>query len=138
MRSPSPRHGPIIKYNYLSEADDRRHLRDGLRMTVQLLEDPAYRRIGAEQTALSPQQLKDDEALDYWIATHLWTSYHSAGTCKMGPDQDATAVVDQYCRVRGVNQLRVVDASIVPTITTRGMHATAAMIGQHAISVMRR
>jgi len=137
LRAASPRSSPIVHYNYLVHEDDRRRMRECVRLGVDLLEHPEYRSVGARQTALAPSQLADDSELDRWIATNLCTAYHSAGTCKMGPDSDESAVVDQYGRVRGVEGLRIVDASIVPTLTTRGMHANAVLMGEHAASLMR-
>jgi predicted dehydrogenase (TIGR03970 family) len=137
LRSASTRQLPIIQYNYLADPEDRRRMRECVRLASGLLEHPAYRHAGAQQVALSRDELRDDTTLDRWIATHLYTAYHSAGTCPMGPDQDETAVVDQYCRVRGVGGLRVVDVSIAPILVTRGMHATAVMIGARAVSLLR-
>jgi choline dehydrogenase len=128
---------PSIRYNYLSEPQDRRVMRESVRLAARLLEDRAYRQAGAEQVALSKDELRDDSALDHWIAGHLCTAYHSSGTCKMGPRTDESSVVDQYCRVRGVGRLRVADVSMAPLIPTRGMHATAVMIGEHAASLLR-
>jgi choline dehydrogenase-like flavoprotein len=104
----------VVHYNYLREPEDRRRMRDGVRLVAGFLDHPAYRGAGATQTTLSQGELEDDATLDDWIATHLYTSYHSAGTCKMGPDSDDAAVVDQHCRVRGVDRLRVADVSIIP------------------------
>jgi choline dehydrogenase len=137
LRSASPSLLPAIEYNYLAEPEDRRRMRDCVRLAHRILDHPAYSRIGARQIALSTDEISDDDSLDHWIATHLHTAYHSAGTCKMGPADDETAVVDQNCRVRGVERLRIADVSIAPRLTTRGMHATAVMIGEHAVSLLR-
>jgi predicted dehydrogenase (TIGR03970 family) len=136
LRSASPFRPPSIEFNYLSEAGDRRRMREGVRMAADFVRHPSFRRLGAELSGLTSRELGDDAALDEWVAANLGTAYHSGGTCKMGPDSDDGAVVDQYCRVRGVDGLRVADASIVPTLTTRGLHATAVMIGQHAASLI--
>jgi predicted dehydrogenase (TIGR03970 family) len=137
LRSASHHQLPTIRYNYLADADDRRRMRECVRLAAEFLEHPGYRHAGARQVALSGDELRDDDTLDRWIATHLWTAYHSAGTCKMGPPEDETAVVDQYCRVRGIRGLRVVDVSIAPMLMSRGMHATAVMIGERAVSLLR-
>jgi predicted dehydrogenase (TIGR03970 family) len=137
LRSAAHRQLPTIRYNYLADADDRRRMRECVRLAAEFLEHPAYRHAGARQIALSGDELRDDGTLDRWIATHLWTAYHSAGTCKMGPPEDETAIVDQYCRVRGIRGLRVVDVSIAPILMSRGMHATAVMIGERAVSLLR-
>jgi choline dehydrogenase-like flavoprotein len=69
--------------------------------------------------------------LDQYLADHLGTSMHMASTCRMGPSADS-AVVDQYCRVHGLDRLRVVDSSIMPVVVRRCPAATAVMIGERA------
>jgi predicted dehydrogenase (TIGR03970 family) len=138
LRASSPERAPIIEYNYLSEPEDRRRMRECVRFAARIVDHPAYTKIGAARTEIDGAMLRDDGALDHWIATHLWTAYHSSGTCKMGPDRDEMAMVDQHCRVRGVEGLRVADTSILPALMTRGVHATAVMVGEHAASLIRR
>ena len=78
--------------------------------------------------------LADDDALDLYIRQTVGTARHVSGTCKMGPDSDPIAVVDQYCRVKGVQRLSVVDASVKPRITrSGGSHATVVMIGERVV-----
>ena len=73
-------------------------------------------------------------ALDLYIRKTVGTARHVSGTCKMGPDADPMAVVDQYCHVKGVQGLSVVDASIMPRIPrSGGSHATVLMIGERAV-----
>jgi predicted dehydrogenase (TIGR03970 family) len=137
LRPASPESAPLIQFNYLSAPEDRRRMRDSVRFAAEITDHSAYRKIGAALSEVDRTCLRDDAALDHWIATHLLTAYHGAGTCKMGPDKDETAVVDQYGRVRGVDRLRVADISILPTLMTRGTHATAVMIGEHFASLIR-
>lgn len=70
------------------------------------------------------------ETLDRWLLANVGTAHHLAGTCKMGPASDATAVVDQYSRVRGLNGLRVVDASIMPNVMRANTNATIIMMAE--------
>ena len=78
--------------------------------------------------------LADDDALDLYIRQTVGTARHVSGTCKMGPDSDPMAVVDQYCSVKGVKGLSVVDASVMPRVTrSGGSHATVVMIGERAV-----
>jgi choline dehydrogenase-like flavoprotein len=71
-----------------------------------------------------------DDALDDWLNRNVTTSQHLAGTCKMGPDSDPMAVVDQYCRVRGVDGLRVADTSVMPDVVRANTNTTAIAIGE--------
>ena len=74
--------------------------------------------------------IASDAALDAWLKRTVFTTFHTSGACRMGPDHDPTAVVDQYCRVRGVDNLRVVDLSICPNVVRANTNATAIMIGE--------
>ena len=74
--------------------------------------------------------LASDDALDSWLRRTCGTSRHVSGTCKMGPADDPQAVVDQFCRVRGLEGLRVADPSILPNVTRANTNATAIMIGE--------
>ncbi|WP_033295885.1 GMC family oxidoreductase [Amycolatopsis jejuensis] len=121
---------PRLSFRYLTEPEDLRRLRDGVRLVARLLEHPSYRRLGAELTSLTGSDLRSDAALDRWIRANLASAAHTAGTCRMGPSADATAVVDPRGRVHGVSGLRVADLSIMPTLTRRGPHASAIMIGE--------
>jgi len=78
--------------------------------------------------------LANDDALDLWISQTVGTAMHVSGTCKMGPDTDPMAVVDQYCTVKGVENLWVADASVMPRIPrSGGAHATVIMIGERVV-----
>ena len=78
--------------------------------------------------------LANDDTLDLWIRQTVGTARHVSGTCKMGPDSDPMAVVDQYCRVKGVQGLWVVDASVMPRIPrSGGAHATVIMIAERCV-----
>ena len=68
--------------------------------------------------------LASDAALDQWLLRNAYTQHHSSGTCKMGPGSDLDAVVDQYCRVYGMENLRVVDASVMPDVIRANTNAT--------------
>lgn len=74
--------------------------------------------------------------MDRWIFANLGSAAHTAGTCRMGQSSDATAVVDPRGRVHGVEGLRVADLSIMPTLTRRGPHASAIMIGERMAAFM--
>jgi choline dehydrogenase len=136
LRSADPAVSPALHYHYMTEPNDRRRMREAVRLGLALLEHPSFRALGAKNNSLPAESIRDDARLDEWILGHLGTSYHTSGTCKMGPDSDGSAVVDQYCRVRGVTGLRIVDMSILPSLMTRGPNATAVMLGERAAALL--
>ncbi|MET7998953.1 GMC family oxidoreductase N-terminal domain-containing protein [Amycolatopsis sp. NPDC005232] len=127
---------PKLNFRYMSEPEDLRRMRDGVRLVARLLEHPAYHGMGTRLTSLTGTELSSDSQLDQWILTNLASAAHTAGTCKMGPSCDDTAVVDPRGRVHGVEGLRVADVSIMPTLTRRGPHASAIMIGERIAAFM--
>ncbi|GGJ71318.1 GMC family oxidoreductase [Streptomyces brasiliensis] len=136
LTSADPSVLPQLCFRYMSEPEDLRRMRDGVRLVARLLEHSAYRRIGAQLTSLTSAELSHDEGLDRWILANLASAAHTAGTCRMGPISDPTAVVDPQGRVHGVEGLRVADLSIMPTLTRRGPHASAIMIGERMAEFM--
>ncbi len=134
LGSADPGVQPIFNYCYLQNANDARRVREGLRFGVRLLESEAYRDVVEHLISPTEEVLMDDEAMDLWVRQTVGTARHVSGTCRMGPDSDPMAVVDQYCRVKGVDRLWVVDASIVPRIPrSGGLHPTAIMIGERVV-----
>jgi predicted dehydrogenase (TIGR03970 family) len=127
---------PRLEHRYLTEASDRRRLRAGVRLAVELLRSPALARLLTRDSGLPDAVLRSDPALDGWIREHLTTAVHLAGTARMGRDDDPGAVVDQHLRVRGLDGLRVVDTSVLPQVTSRGPAATAVMLGERAAELM--
>ena len=83
------------------------------------------------------EELSSNDSLDDWLLRTGTTSYHQAGTCKMGPSSDDLAVVDQYCKVHGLDGLRVVDASIMPDVIRANTNATTLMIGERAADMIK-
>ena len=115
-----PQSQPTFHYRYLQHPNDMRRVREGLRLAVRLLESDAYKDVADYRIHPTDAILADDDALDHWIRQTVGTARHVSGTCKMGPDADPLAVVDQYCRVKGVQGLWVVDASVMPRIPRSG------------------
>jgi choline dehydrogenase len=130
LTSADPHVQPHFDYRYLVDPWDRQRMREGIRLCLRLLEHQAYRDIIAERTSPTDQDLASDQALDTWLLKTLTTARHISGTCKMGPASDRMAVVDQYCRVRGLERLRVADASVMPHVIRANTNATAIMIGE--------
>jgi len=134
LASADPKVQPSFHYRYLQHPNDRRRVREGLRLAVRLLESPTYKDVAEYRIHPTDAILADDDALDRWIRQTVGTARHVSGTCKMGPDTDPMAVVDQYCRVKGVQGLWVVDASVMPRIPrSGGAHATVVMIGERVV-----
>jgi choline dehydrogenase-like flavoprotein len=136
LRSSDPDEPPRIVSRYFSQPDDLARMRECVRMAVELLASPQFRRLGARTTGMEPHEVRQDRQLDEWIHRHVSTAFHTSRTCRMGPADDPFAVVDQQCRVHGLDGLRVVDVSIMPTLVRRGPNATAVMIGERAAALM--
>jgi choline dehydrogenase len=134
LASADPRVQPSFHYCYLQHPNDRRRVREGLRLASRLLASAAYTDVVDHRIHPTDAILADDDALDLWTRQTVGTARHVSGTCKMGPDSDPMAVVDQYCRVKGVQGLWVVDASVMPRIPrSGGAHATVIMIGERVV-----
>jgi choline dehydrogenase len=134
LASADPGVQPTFNYCYLRHPNDIRRVREGLRMAVNLLESGAYKDLADRRIHPTDEVLANDDALDRWIRQTVGTARHVSGTCKMGPDADPMAVVDQYCRVKGVRGLWVADASVMPRIPrSGGAHATVIMIGERVV-----
>jgi choline dehydrogenase len=137
LSSIDPHVQPLLNFRYLEDAWDRQRLREGVRLCLKLLEHPAYRDIVEECIAPTPRDLESDESLDQWLRRNVTTTQHISGTCKMGPDSDPMAVVDQYCRVRGLDNIRVVDVSVLPDCVRANTNATTIMIAERVADWMK-
>jgi choline dehydrogenase len=122
---------PAIAPNYLSTADDRQVAADSLRVTRKIVGQQALRKYQPEE--FKPGiQFQSDEELARLAGDIASTIFHPVGTTKMGRADDAMAVVDSHLRVRGVAGLRVVDASVMPTITSGNTNSPTLMIAEKA------
>lgn len=134
LASADPSAQPSFNYCYLQHPNDSRRVREGIRMATEFLESGAYKDVCDYRLHPTDDILADDDALDMYIRRTVGTARHVSGTCKMGPDSDPMAVVDQYCSVKGVQGLSVVDASVKPRITrSGGSHATVLMMAERAV-----
>ena len=134
LRSGNPLDAPVIQPNYLAEETDRRVLLSGLRKTIEVMQTDAFRRYS--QGISIPTARDSDDDLWQHVLSILETVYHPVGTCKMGPASDEMAVVDANLRVRGIENLRVVDASIMPTIVSGNTNAPVIMIAEKAADLI--
>lgn len=135
-RSPDPLDKPEIQPNYLSAETDRAVLLAGLKLVRQIMRArPMARYFDGE--IYPGEAVQTDEDLLGTARARGTTTFHMIGTCRMGPDHDPTAVVDPDLRVRGVDALRVADASIMPTMPAANTNASALMIGEKAADLIR-
>jgi len=136
LKSADPLADPAIFANYLSAEEDRRAVREGVKMmrevAAQAALDP-YR--GAEYAP--GEAVKTDAEIDAWIRRSAETIYHPVGTCRMGAAGDPMAVVDAECRVQGLKGLRVVDASVMPTLVGGNTNAPTIMIAEKISDAIR-
>ena len=130
LNSTDPHEQPYLDYNYLQEEFDRKRLRDGVRIAAQLGAHDDFKDIIQERTEPLDSDLESDEALDHWLRSNVSTAQHISCTCKMGPASDPMAVVDQYGKVHGLENIRVVDASIMPDCIRANTNVTTMMIGE--------
>ena len=130
LNSSDPTVQPKFDYRYFSHKEDMRRVRDGVRLAVDILETDAYKEVSDHRVAPSEDILADDDALDLWIRHTVGSARHVSGTCKIGPDSDPMAVVDQQCRVKGFEGLWIADSSVMPQVPRANANATAIMIGE--------
>jgi choline dehydrogenase len=136
LRSADPADLPLVNPNYLGHGDDVRHLRQGMRVAREIL---AARPLAdlVRKEILPGAESSSDAALDAHVRRTVKTDFHPVGTCRMGKDDDADAVVTPDLRVRGVEGLRVIDASVMPKIVTANTNAPTMAIADRAVSIMR-
>ncbi len=135
ISSADPGTQPAINFNFLSSPLDAEITLAAVRIVRALMTAPAMASLQVAELAPGPSLTSDDEILA-WVKEVAETTYHPVGTCKMGADP--MAVVDERLRVRGLQGLRVADASIMPTLTSGNTNAPAIMIGEKAAEVVLR
>ena len=138
LASADPTVQPILEYHFLEEDFDRKRLREGVRIAVNLGEHEDFKDIIEERVEPTDADLASDEALDRWMMREVSTSQHISCTCKMGSASDPMAVVDQYGKVHGVTGLRVVDASIMPDCIRANTNVTTMVIGEQVSDFIKQ
>ena len=138
LTSSDPSVQPFLDYRYLESEFDRRRMREMVRTAVDLADTDAFKAIIGDRIEPTDAELATDQALDEYIAREVSTSQHISCTCKMGPDSDPMAVVDQYGRVRGLEGLRIADASIMPDCIRANTNVTTMMIGERISDFIRQ
>ncbi|MCC5979330.1 MAG: GMC family oxidoreductase N-terminal domain-containing protein [Salinarimonas sp.] len=134
-RSPDPFDDPVIQPNYLMHAEDCAVAVAGIKLVRRLLESPAFAHYHDGEVSPGADIRSDDELLAF-ARENGSTAYHLIGACRMGPKEDATAVVDDGLRVYGIEGLRVADSSIMPTMPSANTCAATYMIAEKAADLI--
>ncbi|KAE8985515.1 Oxygen-dependent choline dehydrogenase, partial [Phytophthora rubi] len=135
LRSANPRESPIIEPNYLDTENDRVDLRNGVRLTREVLQQQAFDEFRGD--AVSPSDLvQSDAEIDAWVRQHAGTDYHPSSTNRMGLESDVNSVVDFKTKVHGLERLRVVDASIMPNNVSGNLNAPTIMLAEKAADII--
>jgi choline dehydrogenase len=134
-RRADTRNKPVIQPNYLEAEADQRLLLDGIRLARRMLRAPELAQWYVNETSPGDQAQSDDELLDF-ARRRGTTIFHLMGTCKMGPSHDPAAVVSDELRVHGIEGLRVIDASVIPTSHSANTNAATIMIAEKAADMI--
>jgi len=136
LKNADPATPPAIHPNYLATETDRRTLVDGLKLARRIQSQPPLARFHRREV-LPGDDHADDQALLDFAASTGGTVFHPTSTCRMGPADDPDVVCDPALRVRGLEGLRVADASIMPTVISGNTNAPSIMIGEKAADLIR-
>lgn len=135
ITSDDPYAPPKIQFNYLSTEQDKIDWRACIRLTREILQQPALAQYSGGE--IQPgDEVQSDEEIDAWVRKNVESAYHPSCSCKMGAETDDMAVVDNQCRVRGIKKLRVVDSSIFPVITNGNLYAPTLMVAEKAADLI--
>jgi choline dehydrogenase len=135
IKSPDPMQPPAMQPNYLSTQADRDTIVAGLRVTRRIFATPTMQRFVKEEVFPGPRAITDEDLLEHVRAT-AGTTFHQTSTCMMGPGPKA--VVDTALKVKGLQGLRVIDASVMPTVVSGNTNATVIMIAEKAADMILR
>jgi choline dehydrogenase len=130
ITSRDPRVHPALRFNYLSTEQDRREWVEAIRVTRDILDQPAFAPFSGGEISPGPEVATDEQILD-WVARDAETALHPSCTCRMGTD-DGAVVDPASLRVHGVDGLRVVDASVFPHVTNGNIYAPVMMTAEKA------
>ena len=134
LRSANPADAPRIQFNYMQADADWEEFRAGVRLTREVLAQEALKPYAGAEISPGPNVVSDAD-IDAYLKRAVESSYHPCGTCKMG--SDAMSVVDGECRVHGLDGLRVVDSSIMPSIVSGNLNAPTVMLAEKAADIIK-
>ncbi|NRP21439.1 Oxygen-dependent choline dehydrogenase [Ensifer adhaerens] len=134
LRSPEAHEQPDILFNYLDREEDREGFRRCLRLTREIIAQPAFDRFRGEEIAPGTNVRTNDE-IDAWVRETMESTYHPCGSCRMGEDE--MAVVDSELRVRGIGGLRVIDSSVFPAEPNANLNAPTIMLAERGSDMVR-
>ena len=136
LRSSDPLAKPEIVLNHFQDQQDIDDYRTAFRLTREIGMQPAFDEFRKRE--IDPgESVQTDDEVDAWVRENVETAYHPTCTCKIGADEDPMAVVDPYCRVRGIESLRIVDSSIFPSVPNGNTNAPTIMVGEKAADIIR-
>ena len=138
LTSTDPTVQPYLDYNYLADSYDLQRMRHGVYQALQLAEHADFRQLIGDRIEPTEADLASEGSLDAWMLREATTYSHISCTCKMGPASDHMAVVDQSGKVRGIDGLRVADASIMPDLVAAAINPTVMVIGEHIADLVRQ
>ena len=133
LRSADPSDHPLLQPNYLSTDGDREEMRDSVKLTREIFAQKAFDPYRGAEVAPGPD-VRSDAEIDAFVRAKSDSAYHPSCTCKMGSDE--MAVVDGETRVRGLEALRVVDASIMPSVVSGNLNAPTIMMAEKAADMI--
>ncbi len=135
IRSADPRSKPEILFNYMEHEDDRRDWAVAVRLIREVMAQPALDPFNGGE--LQPgESVQSDSQIIEWVKNNAESAYHPSCTCPIGADGDAGAVLDPQCRVRGIENLRIIDSSAFPTITNGNLNAPTIMLAERAADLV--
>ncbi len=137
LTSADPKVQPRLDYQFLTDPRDVERLREAVRGCAALFQHSAFVPLIQERLAPTDAQLASNDELEAWLRQDSGIAGHTCSTCKMGPASDPMAVVDQHCRVHGLEGLRVIDAASMPDIPRSNTNATVIMMAERAADLIK-
>jgi choline dehydrogenase len=141
LASADPLAQPIVEENMLDDPGDLLRMRDGIKRLIELAQRPGFadiaQFIGTSASTAGIDTLDSDAAIDAWALQNVGDAQHGTSSCRMGAPHDPRSVVDPDCRVLGVRALRVIDASVMPSVPCANTHLTTVMIAEHMADRLR-